>query len=131
MSQSNVHLFYSDHRGVEQHHRLVTALVAAEAIARATYDGLNEEAVNDLTWSLENETSGYTIGLESGGTLTALPSSSPHLTKAYGPAASSPFEVIAEGVYDEASDTLHGAHVAATRLGYALPAHPDCPACQA
>ena len=107
MSKSTVHLFYSDHRGVEVKHRLVTPLVAAEVITRASFEGYSEQVVNELTWSLENETNGYTIGLESGGTVTALPESSPHLDKAYGPAASSPFEVIAEGVYDEATDTVH------------------------
>ena len=141
MSKSTVHLFYSDHRGVEVKHRLVTPLVAAEVIARATYGGLHEEAVNELAWSLEHETSGYTIGTEHGDTITALPESSPHVAKAYGPAASSPFEVIAAGTYDEATDTwtvtpvqseaAAALHKSCDDLGYVLPVHPDCPACTA
>ena len=103
MSKSTVHLFYSDHRGVEIKHRLVTPLVAAEVIVEATFDYLNEEAVNDLAWSLEHETSVYEIGLESGVTITAIPESSPHLTQAYGGGG----VVGGEGTYDETTDTLH------------------------
>ena len=104
MSKSTVHLFYSDHRGIEVEHRLVTPLIAANILTEATYGHLNEEAVNNLAWSLEHETSGCTIVLESGDTITAFPESSPHLTQAYNPGL---FGSIAEGTYDEATDTLH------------------------